>query len=269
MNFSCVFFLAVLTLTTLHQSLACCNSCSCSSSCYSRCCVDVCREDCCKKKDCNTTKGTTSTTEAETTTEPVTTTRSPPTPTPVRSIRSSQKPSIKIGVSSFNFLNNDNHINIDSRVNTNVVNNISNKGYGGSARSSTTTSRTTWTPRTTTEGTTTTQSTTTTAKTTIAETTTNTITGPTKSPTCCIVIVPCVTYNCNPYHYRCHGCQGTYGYLPIDPCYGGCQKKPSWTRETCTMGQCFTRNINCSYCHYNFYQTYEEYSRCYGCFYSY
>lgn len=75
---------------------------------------------------------------------------------------------------------------------------------------------------------------------------------PPPQPKCCVVIVPCATQGCNPYHFKCQGCYGRYGYLPQNPCTTGCHK-----RET----------IGCSSCNENYYQTFSGYSSCHGCYY--
>jgi hypothetical protein len=142
-------------------------------------------------------------------------------------------PSLTANVNSVNTINNKNNIKVEVNVDSLIVNNINNEE--GSSESAVPV---------------------------------RVLPKTQASRRCCTIFVPCVRYNCNPYHYRCHGCQSDYGYLPIDPCYyGGCHKRTVWSRYRCTMGQCFRRNVDCSNCHRNFYQTYAKYSRCYGCFY--
>lgn len=85
---------------------------------------------------------------------------------------------------------------------------------------------------------------------------------------CCIIIIPCVPYGCNPYYNSCQGCKGSFGYMPKNPCNSVCQKKVTWNQDECigNFKPCFSRSINCSSCNDDYYLHFDTYTRCHGCF---
>ncbi|XP_063911418.1 uncharacterized protein LOC135128440 [Zophobas morio] len=275
------------------ESFGCCNSCtsdcctSCCSNCQQQCntaqCINTCQSNCCSQtcvqssscgqsqsccnnigrdrscsscsqsQDCSTNDG-----RFKSCTCP-----------PERVInggdsgRSTQshEGSLTANISSNNVVNNHNILNLTIGVNSNVVNNIKNEigGMGGGGGNGSTNVVTKVVPvvvKVPTNG-----------HTPVPPTPHPPVPPPQPPMGCCIIVRPCIRPNCNPYHYTCQGCHGSYGYLPVNPCEQGCYKRDSWTRHSCTMGRCFSRNVDCSYCHEDFYQSYQGYSQCHGCFY--
>ncbi|KYB28267.1 hypothetical protein TcasGA2_TC032680 [Tribolium castaneum] len=248
-----VFVWFVTILAHFSTIYACCNSCNtCHQQCATVVCVNQCQLTC-----CNTTTPCPSTTKAPTS---VTTSRSTSTTkvTPRPERLETHESKMHMNVTSTNVINNMNTMNVNININKTIDNNI----VSTKSRQQPTETRTIVVPKlvpvtilvptnTTTP---------------VTPTTTTTSTAKPHSEKCCIVIIPCVSYGCNPYHYRCHGCHGSYGYVPLNPCSSGCHKKETWDREKCHLGQCVSHKVDCSYCGHDFYQTYGGYSRCHGCF---
>ncbi|KAJ3628878.1 hypothetical protein MTP99_013314 [Tenebrio molitor] len=249
-----------------NQVSSCCSTCTrkcatsdCFNSCQSDCCstggncCGTSRKDCCdngKEKEIVVVTGT-----------------------PPRIINGADgggTGSIAADITSTNLVNNNNVINMSINVDSNVVNNISNDCGGGGGGSTKCEEKIVKVP----------------VKvpvmggppvtpirpeiSTVIPPVMPSVMPPVMprvlSPQCCVIIVPCVTPNCNPYHHTCNGCQGNYGYLPINPCQGGCYKRATWERNRCSMGHCVSRQVDCSYCSDDFYHSYQGYSSCHGCF---
>ncbi|XP_044253716.1 mucin-2-like [Tribolium madens] len=252
---TCVLFVTILA--NLSVIYACCNSCnSCHQQCTTVVCVNQCQVSCCNytTTPCPTTSSTTPTSPTEATTRTQTPTEI--TPRPERILEEQRR--MDMNVTSSNVINNINTMNVNIKINKSIDNNIDNDNTQSPLQTPET--RTIIVPKIVPV------TVLVPVNTTTPVTPTTTTVKPDKKK-CCIIIIPCVSYGCNPYHRTCHGCHGSYGYVPRNPCGVGCYKKETWDREKCHLGQCVSHQVDCSYCGHDFYQTYDGYSRCHGCFY--